>query len=424
VPGPAPWPDRDFRLLWTGGTASRLGSSVTTVVLPLVAVQTLHASTFTVGLLAALAWLPWLVVGLPAGALVDRWPRRRAMLVSDIASALLLASVPAAAWSGVLTTAHLLAVTTLTGVATVFFQTANTSYLPAVVGPDRLADANARLKATESAAQVAGPGLGGLIAQVFGAVAGLCLDAASFLMSALCLTRIRVTETPRPRADRRPLHEEIGTGLRFVAGDPYLRVFAVYGAASNLALMGYQAILVVFLVRSVGLSAGAVGGLMAVTLLGGVAGAALATRLARRFGTARGLLLSKLVSAPFGLLIPLTAAGPRLWCFVLGSTVLIGGVVAGNVITDSFRQAYCPPHLLGRALTSMQFVNFGTIPVGALLGGTLGTVLGLRPTLWVMTGLFAVTGLLLFLGPLRRLRDLPTRPADTPADRRPSPALR
>ena len=410
----APAARRDFRLLWIGETASLFGSSVTSLALPLVALQTLNAGTFTVATVAAAAWLPWLVIGLPAGALVDRWPRRRIMLACDAVSIAVLASVPAAAWLGTLTIAHLLVATLLTGVANVFFQTSYASYLPTVVGPADLPEANAKLQGSESAAQVAGPGLAGLLAQLFGAVTGLLADAVTFGVSAVCLLRIRTREEPAAgAAERRSLRHEIAAGLRFVARDGYLRVFAAYGALSNLLLVGYQAILVVFLVRTVGLSPGAVGLLSALTSLGGIAGAALAPWIVHRFGSARGLLLSKALCVPFALLIPLTGTGVALSCFVLGSTVLIGGVVAGNVISGSFRQAYVPPRMLGRAITSMQFVNYGTIPFGALLGGAIGTALGLRPALWVMTGCLAVSSAILLVGPLRRHRDLPARPEPT-----------
>jgi MFS family permease len=402
---------RDFRLLWLGETTSRLGSSVSTIALPLVAVASLHAGTFAVAVLAAAAWLPWLLVGLPAGAWVDRLPRRPVLIGCDVVSLAAFGSVPVAAWAGALTLGHLLGVALVAGTASVFFQTAWQVYLAALVPAEQLPAANARLQGTESAAQVAGPGLGGLIAQLAGAVAGLLADAISFLASAVCLLAIRTREAaPIRRGQRRTLRAEIGEGLRFVAADPYLRVLTAYGAASNLALTGYQSILVVFLVREVGLAAGTVGALLAVMSLGGVLGATLAGPVARRFGTARGVLICNLGAAPCGLLIPLTGAGPRLAFLAAGGLLIGTGVVAGNVIKSSFRQAYCPRELLGRVTVSAQLLNYGTIPVGALLGGALGTSLGIRPTLWIMTGGVAAAGLILLIGPLRGRRDLPARP--------------
>jgi MFS family permease len=402
---------RDFRLLWFGETTSRLGSTVSSVAVPLVAVATLHASTFQVGLLVAASWLPWLVIGLPAGAWVDRLPRRPVLVGCDVISLLAFLSVPIAASAAALTIAHLLAVALVAGTAGVFFQTAYQVYLPSLLTPDDLPEGNAKLQGSESAAQVAGPGLAGLLAALFGAVSGLLADAASFLVSAGCLLSIRSRE-PARRATRRTttLRTEIVEGLRFVAGDPYLRVLTAFGAASNLALTGYQAILIVFLVRDVGLSAAVVGGLLAAMSLGGVLGATLATRIGRRFGTAHGTLLCELGAAPFGLLIPLTGAGPRLALPVVGGIVVGAGIVAGNVLKGSFRQTYSPRHLLGRITVSMQLLNYGTIPAGALLAGTLGTTLGVRATIWIMTASLTPAALVLLIGPLRRHRDLPTRP--------------
>jgi MFS family permease len=418
---------RDFRLLWIGQTTSTLGSSVTSVALPLVAVASLEASTFQVALLSAAAWLPWLLIGLPVGAWVDRLPRRPVMLACDLASLLFFLSVPVAAWLGRLSIGHLLAVALGAGTTSVVFQTAYQVYLPSLLDRDEVAEGNAKVQASEAAAQVGGPGVAGLITQLAGAANALLVDAASFLASAICLLSIQARE-PRPVRARHDstLRQEIGEGIRFVARDPYLRVLTVFGAASNIGLIGYQAILVVFLVREVGVSPGMVGGLTAATSLGGVLGATSATAAARRFGSARSLLVAELGAAPFGLLIPLTMPGTGLALTVAGGFVIGTGVAVGNVLKGSFRQTYTPHGLLGRVTVSMQLVNYGTIPLGAVLGGVLGTVLGVRPAIWIiMTGL-ALSGLILLVGPLRRNRDLPDQPAPRaghlPADPERSPA--
>lgn len=411
------WHDRDFRLLWFGETTSTVGANISRVALPLVAVVTVHASTLQVSALTAAAWLPWLVVGLPAGAWVDRLPRRPVMLLCDVASLILLLSVPLAAWISVVTFLHLLVVALLTGTASVFFTTAYSVYVPGIVMGDRVREANAKLQGSEAVAQVAGPGLAGLLAQVAGAVSGLVADALSFLVSALCLLRIQREEDVQPTARGTGLRQEIAAGLRLVARDPYLRVLSVFGALTNLTLVGCQSILVVFLVREIGVGPAAVGALLATTSAGGVLGATIAARLARRVGSARALLLSALGTAPFGLLIPLTAPGPRVALVAIGGFVVGCGAVTGNVIKDSWRQVYCPRHLLGRVLVSMQVLNYGAIPLGALLAGALGSTIGLRPALWVLTSGLALAALTLFLGPLHRHHDLPeaqplsTRPA-------------
>jgi MFS family permease len=193
---------RDFSLYWIGQTTTRFGGSITTVALPLVAITVLQASTFQVAMLAAAVWLPWLLAALPVGVLVDRSRSRRHMMITcDVAAAALLASVPVAAWLGLLTFAHLLVVALLTGLVSVFFETAGQVYLAELLPAEDLAVGNARLVGADSAAKVAGPGVGGLIAQAFGAVTGLLADALSFVVSAVCMLAVRHRETPHHRPE-------------------------------------------------------------------------------------------------------------------------------------------------------------------------------------------------------------------------------
>ncbi|MFD7865284.1 MFS transporter [Streptomyces sp. NPDC059783] len=401
---------RDFRLLWCGETAGKFGASVTGVAMPLAAVSTLHAGTFEVGLLSAAAWAPWLIIGLPVGAWVDRLPRRPVMLASAAVSLVLFTALPVTAWSGRLSIGLLLAVALLAGTAAVFFQTAYSAYLPSILEARDQPEGNAKLHGSASAAQIAGLGSGGLIAQVAGAVNGMFANAATFLVSLLCLAGIRHRE-PRVTATGRrsaSLADDVREGLRLIAGDPWFRTFTLFGAASNLALMGYQSIQVVFLVRTVGLTPGAVGALVAATSAGGVAGALAARAVADRIGTARATLLFELLLPLLGLLIPLTTEGPGTLLFVVGGFSVVAGVVAGNIIKASFQQRYCPPDLLGRLTASTAFLSYGTIPLGALLGGVLGTTLGLRTAMAVTTAGVPLAALILFFSPVRRTRDLPT----------------
>ncbi|GAA3760267.1 MFS transporter [Micromonospora maritima] len=402
---------RDFRLLWTGHTVSAVGSNMTTVALPLVAVAVLDATTFQVAVLTAAAWLPWLLAGLPVGAWVDRVRRRPVMIGADLAAAALFLSIPVAATLGLLTVWQLLVVALGAGLARVFFETADQVYLPTLLPPEQVPEANSRLHATQTASYLVGPGLAGLIAQLAGAVVAVALDAVSFLFSALCLHRIHAVE-PRPRrpAGASSLRREVGAGLRFVTRDPYLRVLTVFGAASNIGLTGYQAVLVVFLVRSAHLPAGLVGLLVGLASLGGLVGAACAARLARRLGTARTLLLAGALTGPPALLIPLAGPGARVTWLVLGGVLVSLGVAIGNVVKGSFRQTYTPHRLLGRVTVSMHLLNYGTIPLAALVAGALGAAWGPDGAIRVMTAWLALTPLILLVGPLRRRRDLPTAP--------------
>ncbi|MEC4019666.1 MFS transporter [Streptomyces sp. H27-D2] len=400
---------RDFRLLWLGESVSQTGSAATKVMLPLIAVTTLNVDSFTMGLLNAAAWVPWLVIGLPAGAWIDRVRRRPVMIGCNMASAALLFWTMAAAWLDVLTVGQLLAVAVLSGAANVFFVAAYSAYIPSLLPPDELTDGNAKLQMSESAAYVVAPGAGGALAQAGGAVVGFLADGLTFLLSAALLTRIRSRESPVAKSPRgeRALGREIREGIRFLAGDPYLRTILVCDAGMNLFLAGTQSVEIVFLSRTVGLSGGVIGALVAAASIGGVLGAMLSPWLARTAGTARAVLLCAFCGGPFGLLIPLTSDGLGLLAFLAGEFCLTACIVAGNVVIVSFRQSYCPPGMLGRVSSSIRFLMYGTLPVGSLLGGALGGALGDRDALWVLYLGNALCALFLLRGPLRTGRALP-----------------
>jgi predicted MFS family arabinose efflux permease len=400
---------REFRLLWVGESVSQFGNAISLVILPLIAVEILHVGTFLVALLNAAAWLPWVLFGLLAGAWTDRTSKRRLMLLCDVVSALLFLSIPVTGWLHILSVAQLLVIALVTGIANVFFTTAYQAYLPIVVGSADLTEANAKMQASKSAAQFAGPGIGGVVAQFLGATIGLVVNAASFLVSAVCLLLIRkIGPEPAKDTTRARLHHEIADGLRFLRSDRYLRPLTAYAALVNLGFGGIDAILVVFLVRTVGLKAASAGTAMALIGAGGLIGALAARRLTAGLGTARALLICTIVSAPFALLMPLTSSGWGVLC-VGGYAVSSAGIVAFNVINASFRQAYCPPEILGRVAASTFTLSLGCVPVGALLAGWLGAELGNRTALWILAGLLTLSGAPLVLSPLRLSRDLPTR---------------
>jgi predicted MFS family arabinose efflux permease len=404
--------NRDFRLLWVGETTSQFGSGITSVAFPLIAAVTLRANTVVVGLLASVAWLPWLLIGLFAGAWVDRLRRRKIMLACDFASAALYLSIPVAQLLGLLTVTQLVVVALLTGTATVFFATAYRAYLPALVDKSELVTGNARLQVGRSSAEVVAPGASGLIAQFLGLATGLVFDAVSFIVSAVCLLSIRAREPQPPKpVERDSLRQQIADGVRFVTRDRIMRSFIVYGAVSNLGLMGYQAIQSVFLLREVGVGPGVIGALLMAGSVGGLIGASLAGRIARRLGTARAVLCCQLCAVPFGLLLPLTGRGFGLSLFVGGQFVLTAGIVASNVIYGGFVQGYCPAQLLGRVTASSAVVNYSTIALGGLLGGVLGETIGTRSTMWVMTVLLTLSVGILLAGPIRRYRDFPANSA-------------
>jgi MFS family permease len=407
--------NRNFRLLWFGEGVSVLGSMTTAVVVPLVAVTAFDAGAAWMGLLTAAAWLPWLVVGLPAGAWIDRADARRVMIAADLGAAAAIGSVPVAWALGVLTLPHLVGAALGVGTASVFLRAAYLPLLPRVVGPDDLATANARLVGTESAMQVVGPGLGGALVAIASAAYAVVVDVLSFLVSAVCLHRMDRSRlvAPSPPERREPLRREVATGIRVVARDPYLRFFTLQGGASNFALTGYAALLVLFLVRDLDLDPRGVGIVMSAGSIGGLVGASVARRAVARLGDARAMVALQVASGPPALLIALAQPGGRVALVPLGMALVGVGVVGANVIRGTFRMRYTPPQLLARTIASSSLVNFGTMPVAGLAAGWLGVHLGVRETIALMAGLHVLSTLTTLVGPYGRVRELPTQPMAT-----------
>jgi MFS family permease len=409
---------RDFRLLWTGQSVSKAGSAVTTFALPLVALRTLGAGTLMMGVLNAMIWLPWLLIGLQAGAWADRRRARPLMIGCQIASAILIVSIPVLAVLKALTMWYVLVIAFAAGCSNVVFTAAYNSFMPFLVGKNDLMGANTRLMGSEQAANIAGPGIGGLITQVSSAVLGLFVDAASFLACAACLWSIRMRETAdrpgdRPGRPRASIRADIRAAISYLMRDPYLRVMTGSSASANLLLGGIQALVVVFLIRGDRLSPWAVGATTMVISVGGLLGAFAAPKISRRLGSARTLLTAPVTDA-FLLLFPL--AGHNAWLVVAlaGTLAWATGVVVRNVVAGSFRQAYCPPGMRGRVAMTNRFILFGVWPFGSLLGGVLGTVFGVRTALFILASANVLSDIWLFIGPMKRSRDLPVVSAASP----------
>ena len=402
----------DFLKLWWGQAVSELGSGVTQLALPLVAVITLRASAFQVGALNAAEMAPFLVIGLPAGTIVDWLRRRQVMLAADLGRMVALGSIPLAAAFGALTLPQLYAVALVAGVLTVFFDVAYQSYLPAVVGREQLADGNGKLAATQQLAQVAGPAIGGGLVAAFGAATAIAADASSYLLSVASLIWIREGEDVPVRdvslSRLRALRRDTVEGLRYVMRHRTLRLVAGCTGSANLSSSMAYAVLVLFMVRRLHLSPAAIGGIFAVGSVAGVGAALIGGWLLRVAGVGRVTIAGSFVAAIAGALPPLAGRGPgALW--VLAGVSLAGfGAVVYNVGQVSYRQAITPDRLLGRMNATMRFMVWGTMPIGALIGGTLGGTIGLRPTLWVAAAVGLVAPLFVLASPLRRLRIMPT----------------
>jgi MFS family permease len=410
------WHHLDFRRLWIGETVSQFGTMVSQLALPLVAILVLHARTFEVGLLTAFETAAFLVVGLPAGAWVDRMRFRWVLIVNDLIRAAMLGSIPLAQLMGILTIWQLYVVALVTGVSTVFFDVAYQSYLPDLVDRKLLVEGNAKLQASESVSQIAGPSIGGLLIQALTAPYAVLIDALSFLWSAGWVAAIKV-RPPRPeRKSDRQLRREIGEGLRFVLGSRILRAIAMCTGSSNLFSSMAVAVFYVLLARDLHLAPGIIGLITSTSAIGGLAGSLVASRFAARVGQGPAIWISAAAIGPFSFVAPFVH---RDWTLVLLAVAQIGvwmGIVVYNITQVSFRQGLCPPELLGRMNATMRFLVWGTMPLGAVIGGVLGSTIGVRATLLVVAVGESMAFLPVVKSPLRRMRELPAYQDPIPAD--------
>ncbi|MGZ3666611.1 MAG: MFS transporter, partial [Ktedonobacterales bacterium] len=402
------WRHPDFVKLWTGQTVSKFGSHVTGIALPLTAVLTLAATPAQMGVLAALGSLPVLLIGLLAGAWVDRLRRRPLLIAADVGRALLLLSIPTAVLLHALYIEHLYLVAVLAGTLTVFFDVADPAFLPTIVPPERLVEGNSKLGASGSLAEIAGPSFAGVLVQWLSAPIAIAIDAATFIFSALCLGAIRTPE-PRParQAERQSIGSEIVEGLRVVLRQPVLRALA--GTMTTFTFFGnfIGTLYMIYIVRVLHVSSAGVGVLIGLGGVGALMGSLVAEPVVRRFGVGKTLIAAMIFYGCTGLLIPL-AGGPTFVAVgMLAIGQLIGDVaIAVYLINDiSLRQSVIPSSMLGRANASMQVLERGIGPFGALLAGFLGgsLLLGLRGTILIGVLGVIVSSLWLVFSPVRTL---------------------
>jgi MFS family permease len=405
------WRHRDFDLLWAGQTVSKIGTEVSVLAIPLIAIQLLDATTFEVGLLTAVEFLPFLLVGLPAGAWVDRARKRRVLLLADVGRLIALGSIPVASAIAEVTLAHLFIAAFVTGVLTVFFDVAYQSYLPELVTVDELVDGNSKLAASESAAHVVGPGLGGWLIGAVGAVTAIVADAISYAISFVCVGLIRAPSraAERNHADgsKPSLVSEIAEGLRFVWHEHRIRAVAFCTATSNLFSGMATAVVLLLMSRVLGFSGGRIGLVFAIGGLGAVAGAIIAPRLTEWLGVGRAIVLSVAVGGVGPALVAMATGSPAFALLAAGLAIEAGTSVAYNINQVSVRQAICPPRLQGRMNASVRFLVWGTLPVGGFLGGLFGSQFGIRSTLWIAAAGQASAFLWLLPSPVPRMREIP-----------------
>jgi len=405
------WRHGDFLKLWSAETISQFGSQISGIALPLVAVLVLDASTFEVAALGTVEFLPFILFTLPAGVWVDRLPRRPILIIGDLGRAGLLATIPIAYLADMLTLEQLYVVGFLVGVGTVFFDVAYQSYLPSLVERAQIIDGNSKLEVSRSVAQIGGPGLGGILVEVFTAPYAVLVDALSFLGSGVFLLGIR-SEEERPTAtgierERTSMWVELKEGLRFVFGNPNLRAQAGCTATSNLFFSLGGAIYIVYFVRELELSPAGIGLAFSVGSLGSLVAAFTSSRISGRFGIGPTTIAVTLIQGPAALLIAFAPASSPLPFLVAGLLVFGFVVVIYNITQVSYRQAICPPRLQGRMNSVMRFLVWGTIPIGTLGGGALGTWIGLRETLVLAAIGAGASFLWILFSPQRNLRDMP-----------------
>ncbi|MEE1767600.1 MFS transporter [Streptomyces sp. JV185] len=399
--------DRDFGRLFAATALGQLGDRIIFLALPLVAVVALNADEFQVGLLATMTTAGSLLVGLPAGAWVDRMRKRSVMISTDFVRALALITIPVAWWAGLLTIWWLYTVALLHGVLTVFFDVAYVSYLPHLVGRSNLVEGNSKLSAIRSVTSISGPTVAGPLIGLIGAPATLLASSAGMAMSGLLAITIRRRE-PKPEPSENPqLWQEIKDGLEFVLKHSPLRAIMLGDAIFNLFLVMYQTMLLVFLEREMGLQPFAIGLILSGMGCGALLGALVATTVSKWIGQGPTIWIAALVTCPLTTLMPLARPGWSLYMAAIGLAALSLGGVVRVVSQSSFQQALTPDRLLGRMSATTRFVSWGGIPVGGLLGGASGSVFGANTTLWIGAAGMTLSFLPNFLSPLRTMRRLP-----------------
>ena len=407
------WRHGDFLKLWSAETISAFGSTIDDIAFPLVAIIVLDASAFEVAAMGTVLFLPFILFTLPAGVWVDRLPRRPILIVGDFGRAALYATVPVAYVADMLTLWQLYVVGFLVGVLQVFFDVAYQSYLPSLVDRNQIIEGNSKFEISRSAAQLSGPGLGGILVEILTAPYAVLVDALSFVASGLFILGIRKPEEPPERATaedgtRPSFWAEVKEGLRFVLGNPNLRAQAGCTGTSNFFFSAGFAVYIVFLVRELGLSPGLIGLVFSVGAIGSMVAALTATRIQRRFGIGPATIGVILLQGPAFLAVAFAPEGNAAIPVLVASQLVLGfGLVTYNIIQVSYRQAICPTRLQGRMNSAMRFIVWGTIPLGTLLGGALATWLGLREAIAIGAIGCGLSFLWILLSPQRHLRDMP-----------------
>jgi MFS family permease len=413
------WRSPAYVRLWSASFISSLGSSITKLALPLLAALTLHATPFQMGLLVAAESMPILLFGLATGVWVDRRAKLPLMIATDVGRAALLLLVPTAAWLGFLSIELLLVIAFLVGTLSVFFEIASQSYLPVILPAEDLTEGNARLYTGWGLADIGGPGLAGWLTQLFSAPIAILTDGLSYALSGALLAGIRVREAPHATSTgeggQPHFWRELGDGLRFVFATPILRATAIATGAWNFFDGARWAVLVLFLTRTIGLDAGITGAIFTASAVGFLVGSFLSARVARRIGLGRAILLGIVLSAPSELLTAIATGPPLVAAAMAGGGFFLTGLTIPiyDINQFSLRQAVTPLRMQGRVSATMRTIIRGSLPLGALAGGILAELIGLRGVMIVAALGPPLAFLAIWFSPVRGLTSVPTREDET-----------
>jgi predicted MFS family arabinose efflux permease len=390
------WSNPAFRHLWIAESISQVGAQISPIAIPLLAALTLGATPFQMGLLSAATGIPVLLFGFIAGAWVDRLRRKPIMLATDIGRALTLLVIPVAALLDLLSIPLLVVVSFVTGAQSVLFNAAYVSILPSLVRRDQLADANGKLYASMSVAQVAGPALAGSLVGLLSAPVVIVFNAVTYIGSGAFINGIPNEERPkRSGTGRSHILREVSDGFMALFGSPVLRAISLSSATINLAGWIFLAVYVLYMTDALKLSASGVGLVFAAGGVGSLIGSILSGRLGQRFGVGRTMVWAAILFGVFGLAVPVAILVPSvaLPLVVLAESMQWMTLIVFNVLAISLRQTLTPDHLLGRVAASSQVLSQGMVPIGSLIGGTIGSLFGVQAALLTgVAGMFLAAG--------------------------------
>lgn len=401
--------NRNFQYLWAGQTISTIGDQMSGLALPVLAVTMLQAAEWQIGMMNAAGMSMFLLIGLPAGAWVDRWLKRRVMILADVVRMMVVLSVPLAWWAGILNMTFLIVGAAVISAANVFFDVAYQSVLPIMLPKEHMAKANSALETTKQTSMLAGPAVVGFLLTIVKAPMLMLIDAVSFLVSLVSVVRIKMDESTIAKKDRGKLRHEITEGVKFVTKHPIIGRITASTSIFNFFTSGVHTLVPILVLRTMDVSPGLYGLVFTAAAAAGLAGALSAAKIGERIGQGNTVIAALVLGgvSVFGFPIAAMIGGQGGFPIVVAAEALLAftGLVY-NITQVSARQALCPEHLLGRMNASIRFFVWGVLPISALLAGAFATWFGLVPVFWVGAIGALLATWFIFASPLRGLKTI------------------